>query len=80
MSINPNYEIRIIYSNVKCNPFKRKEKISLDCYFLDDKLDNYLQNISGPNNSDKYCSRLSPHLTYGTLSVKEIYKKLLQKG
>lgn len=39
MSINPNYEIRIIYSNVKCNPFKRKEKISLDCYFLDDKLD-----------------------------------------
>ncbi len=44
--------------------------------FLNDKLDNYLQNISGPNNSDKYCSRLSPHLTYGTLSVKEIYKKL----
>ena len=54
----------------------RKEGLILLNKFLDDKLDNYLQNISGPNNSDKYCSRLSPHLTYGTLSVKEIYKKL----
>ena len=54
----------------------RKEGLILLDKFLNDKLDNYLQNISGPNNSDKYCSRLSPHLTYGTLSVKEIYKKL----
>jgi len=54
----------------------RKEGLILLDKFLNDKLDNYLQNISGPNNSDKYCSRLSPHLTYGTLSVKEIYKKI----
>ena len=54
----------------------RKEGLKLLDKFLNDKLDNYLQNISGPNNSDKYCSRLSPHLTYGTLSVKEVYKKL----
>ena len=54
----------------------RQEGIKLLNKFLYEKLDNYLPNISGPNYSDKYCSRLSPHLTNGTLSVKEVYKRI----
>ena len=54
----------------------RQEALKLLNNFLNEKLDNYLPNISGPNFSDKYCSRLSPHLTNGTLSLKEVYKRI----
>ena len=32
---------------------------------------NYVKNISSPLKSEQSCSRLSPHLTWGTISVKE---------
>ena len=34
----------------------------------------YVQNISNPARSDYYCSRLSGHLTWGSLSVREVVK------
>jgi len=50
----------------------RKRAIKLIQKFLNKNLNNYLKFISGPNNSDEFCSRLSPHLTNGTVSVKEV--------
>ena len=52
----------------------RKRGIALINNFLNKNLDNYLKHISGPSLSEKFCSRLSPHLTHGTISVKEVYK------
>jgi deoxyribodipyrimidine photo-lyase len=34
----------------------------------------YVQNISNPGRADYYCSRLSGHLTWGSLSVREVIK------
>ena len=54
----------------------RKEALKIFDIFLKTNSANYLKYISGPNNSEQYCSRLSTHLTYGTLSVKEVLKKV----
>ena len=40
--------------------------------FLKERGRNYMQTISKPGISARHCSRLSAHITYGTLSVKEI--------
>jgi len=40
--------------------------------FLKDRGRYYVQTISKPGISARHCSRLSTHITYGTLSVKEI--------
>lgn len=49
--------------------------------FLNERASHYLANISKPGISARTCSRLSPHIAYGTLSVREIEhvtnKKLL---
>ena len=52
----------------------RKIALTLIKTFLNKNLDGYLKHISGPTFSDKFCSRISPHLTHGTISIKEIYK------
>lgn len=40
--------------------------------FLKWRASNYLNTISKPGISDRQCSRLSAHLAYGTLSVREV--------
>lgn len=40
--------------------------------FLKERGRHYMQTISKPGVSARHCSRLSPHITYGTLSVREI--------
>lgn len=42
--------------------------------FLHTRSVNYLFNISKPGNSEYYCSRLSAHFTWGSLSVREVVK------
>ena len=39
---------------------------------------DYYWNISSPLNSRKYCSRLSPYLAWGNMSLREMYQTLLQ--
>jgi deoxyribodipyrimidine photo-lyase len=34
----------------------------------------YMQNISKPKGSRKHCSRLSPHMAWGNLSVRQVYQ------
>ena len=40
--------------------------------FLEERGKHYIYRLSAPGPSEKYCSRLSPHLTWGTLSVREV--------
>ena len=53
----------------------RKEGLlRLEQFFRKD-IYNYRKNISNPDKSKDNCSRLSPYITWGCLSIREIYKK-----
>ena len=53
----------------------RKEAIKRLNYFLNNEIYSYGKNISSPAKSYFSCSRLSPYITMGCLSLKEILKK-----
>ena len=42
--------------------------------FFCERSKSYIYHLSAPGESEKYCSRLSPHLTWGTLSVREVFQ------
>lgn len=42
--------------------------------FLHERHHQYMSNISKPASSRDYCSRLSVHLAWGTLSIREVYQ------
>ena len=44
--------------------------------FLKYRSGAYLKNISAPGLSEEHCSRLSTHLTWGTLSVREVVQSI----
>ena len=44
--------------------------------FLKYRSGSYLKNISAPGLSEEHCSRLSTHLTWGTLSVREVVQSI----
>jgi deoxyribodipyrimidine photo-lyase len=50
----------------------RKQAIQILKSFLTDRGKQYLFHLSAPGLSEQFCSRLSPHLTWGTLSVREV--------
>lgn len=45
--------------------------------FLTDRVANYSKSISKPQESRKGCSRLSPYLAWGNLSLREVYQARL---
>ncbi len=47
--------------------------------FLDERSDNYQKEMSSPITGEKSCSRLSPHITYGNISLREIYRATKKK-
>ena len=47
--------------------------------FLHERGEHYRTDMSSPVTGEAGCSRLSPHLTYGTLSMREIYQATLQR-
>lgn len=47
--------------------------------FLRERSKKYMLTISKPGISARYCSRLSPHIAYGTLSVREIEQATKRK-
>jgi len=53
----------------------RKEALKRLDYFLNKEIYSYGKNISSPAKSYFSCSRLSPYITMGCLSLKEILKK-----
>lgn len=50
----------------------RKQGLITLSSFLAERGRNYMQTISKPGVSARHCSRLSAHLAYGTLSVREV--------
>ena len=63
-------------SGMKVQTGGRKNGLKALEKFLNDNGKFYLKNISSPQHSDLFCSRVSPHLTWGSLSSKEILKKI----
>lgn len=47
--------------------------------FLKHRSQRYLYNISAPNASEVHCSRLSAHLAWGTLSVREVVQSIAKR-
>ena len=47
--------------------------------FLNHRSRGYLSHISAPNQSEFYCSRLSSHLTFGTLSAREVSQSIAKR-
>ncbi|MEM5469993.1 deoxyribodipyrimidine photo-lyase [Celeribacter marinus] len=47
--------------------------------FLTDRARGYLYHISGPTASDIHCSRLSAHLAWGSLSVREVLQSISKR-
>jgi len=54
----------------------RKEGLLRLEIFLKKDIYLYRKNISNPDKSKDNCSRLSPYITWGCLSIREIYKKV----
>ena len=57
----------------------RKNALKLLSSFLDNRSDNYQKEMSSPITGEKSCSRLSPYITYGNISLREIYRATKQK-
>ena len=83
---NTNYELDSYSSNI---PLKRQSIIPqkggenpanelLDS-FLEKRYLKYSKLMSSPISAEQSCSQLSPHLSFGTISIKTIIKKLSKK-
>ncbi|GHD50322.1 deoxyribodipyrimidine photo-lyase family protein (cryptochrome) [Marinobacter persicus] len=48
--------------------------------FLDRRCVGYQYNISSPNTAVRACSRLSPHIAHGTVSLRDIYQQTKATG
>ena len=51
--------------------------------FFDERVANYSKNISKPEKSRMSCSRLSPYIAWGNISIRQVYEeawKSSQKG
>ena len=53
----------------------RKEAIKRLNYFFKNEINSYSKNISSPTKSYFSCSRLSPYITMGCISIREILQK-----
>jgi len=53
----------------------RKKGLERMQYFFSNKLDSYSKYISSPEKSFDSCTRLSPYISWGCISLKEIFKK-----
>lgn len=47
--------------------------------FFDERVENYSRHISKPELGRKSCSRLSPYIAWGNVSVREVYQHAWQK-
>lgn len=48
--------------------------------FLEDRAKNYSKSLSKPLESRKGCSRLSPYIAWGCLSIRQVYQAELEAG
>lgn len=55
-------------------PNKRGKPLELLHSFLDTRGEQYRRDMANPLAGEASCSRMSPHLTYGTVSIREVYQ------
>ena len=53
----------------------RKKGLERMQFFFNNKLDFYSKDISSPEKSFDSCTRLSPYICWGCISLKEIFNK-----
>tara|TARA_B100000886_G_scaffold179531_1_gene123104 strand:+ start:5618 stop:7075 length:1458 start_codon:yes stop_codon:yes gene_type:complete len=57
----------------------RSNAIKLLNSFLNERSENYQREMSSPITGENSCSRLSPHIAFGNISIKEIINKTNEK-
>ena len=69
-------ELSIHYSQLNCQ--KGGESNAIECLnsFLEDRHKGYSKKMSSPLTAEDSCSRLSPHLSFGTISIKSIIHRI----
>ena len=71
-----------IFGNVpigKVQKGGRKQAVADLRSFLNHRSRQYLYHISAPDSSEFHCSRLSAHLAWGTLSVREVAQSIVKR-
>ena len=51
-----------------------EEACKLLSEFVDEKVEGYFKNISFPDKSRYHCSRLSPHISWGNITIRQVYQ------
>lgn len=77
-SVAPAYALADHCPDRQAGGSVRAEKLLAS--FLDRRCVGYQYNISSPLTAVRACSRLSPHIAYGTLSLREIYQQAKTTG
>ena len=73
---------KIVTNNIEDGDIQlggRKNAIELLDTFLSDRSENYQREMSSPITGEVSCSRLSPHIAFGNISITEIFKKTNDK-
>ena len=73
---------KIVTNNIEHGDIQlggRKNAIELLDTFLSDRSENYQREMSSPITGEVSCSRLSPHIAFGNISITEIFKKTNDK-
>lgn len=70
--IAPAFAVRDLCPDRQAGGSTRGDKLLAS--FLDRRCIGYQYNISSPVSAVRACSRLSPHIAYGTVSLREIYQ------
>ncbi len=47
--------------------------------FLENRVQAYMQSISSPTKSQYYCSRLSPYISWGNITIRQVYQRTEEK-
>ncbi len=47
--------------------------------FCQNQLSGYISHISSPTKSRYYCSRLSPHIAWGNLTIRQVYQRVAKE-
>ena len=74
-----NGDLGFKFNHINCQ--RGGEDNALNCLntFLNERHKNYSKNMSSPLTAEDSCSRLSPHLSFGTISIKNIIKNINNK-
>lgn len=63
-----------VYSNIQEGGSK-KASLLLET-FLGERCDGYQTKMSNPNDAESACSRLSPHIAFGSISLRTVFQRL----